>query len=86
MTWENVTEEYPPDLCRRCDVAYYADDDADPDERVNVRHGNGRVHIERLHLPESATRFREGGVLLVNGHRVTYCGLDMGLRLEAVTR
>ena len=66
-------------LCRRCDIAYYADDSIEPSERVNVRRcdGGGRVHIERVSVGDAPQRHARGTLSLMLGGRVTFCGIEI---------
>ena len=68
MAWETIDEEYPPNTCRRCDRAYYADDAADA--RINISAG-ASVHIERLTLGRASAAV----LIILFGGRATYCGL-----------
>ena len=73
MTWPTIDEEYPKQCCRRCDVAYYADDDAEDEDRVNVQAPSGVVHIQR---PADFTKgFSAGVLIMMQGDKATYCGL-----------
>lgn len=76
--WYIVPEEFPGNTCRRCDVAWYADDEADADERVNIRKRDSQAtHIERHDVPMAQEKMTAGFLILARGGRVTYCGVEI---------
>jgi hypothetical protein len=77
MPWEVVTEEMPSRTCRRCDVAWYADDDADAEDRVNLRAPSGVVHIQRTDVGREQTQVSAALLVLLRGGKATYCGLEV---------
>ena len=72
-TWHTIDDEFPDHLCRRCDVAYYADDDGD--ERIHWQAPSGVVHIERDDIRSDQVTFSAGLLIRMQGDRPTYCGL-----------
>ena len=79
VTWQRIDDEYPTQMCRRCDVAWFADDEADADERAFYRAPSGVVHIQRMTLNERST-YATANLIALAGHPVTYCGTRIGPR------
>jgi len=83
MTWERTAEEWPPNICRRCDVAYYADEDANPEDRehwvspLRSARGGGTVHIKRINVTAGMRPYTRAAMALADGKPVTYCGLEI---------
>lgn len=75
VIWRPTPEEYPPAMCRRCDRGFYADEEADAEERENWIAPTGKPHIKRMNLTRDQHTYGRAMLALEAGKPVTYCGL-----------